>query len=126
MSFKEDHPKYKAYKSERKMYYADVPNSVWSPLESLIDEAGGVDREFLPRLVQEISTKSRAGNVRGGDAYEWIGYVVSKLRGRVSEPKVEEELEGLIQDLSRLLKDDWERTKAEISLWYWMKSKYRR
>ena len=56
---------------------------------------------------------------------------IEDLCGRVTDDvedweALEEELEGLIRDLSRLLKDDWERTKAEVSLRYWLMYKIKK
>ena len=62
------------------------------------------------------------------DKYIWNRIcVIENMCGRVTEDVqdwdiLEEELEKLIQDLSILLKDDWERTKNEVSLWYRVKN----
>ena len=63
------------------------------------------------------------------DRYLWKRIeIIEGLYGRVGEKnfidweKLEEELDGLIDDLSMLLKDDWERSKREVSLFYRLKS----
>ncbi|WP_027218674.1 hypothetical protein [Butyrivibrio fibrisolvens] len=88
MSFKEDHPNYKSYTSSSGLHYSDLPYRFsWSELESLIDEAGGPDREYLSKIVQLIARTVRAGNVDGGFAYQWIPHIVSTIKKRVDEGK---------------------------------------
>lgn len=87
MSFKEDHPNYQSYKSDH-LHYSDLPyNFSWSALESLVDEAGGPDRELLAKVVQKIAIKARAGSVSSGAPYQWIDHLVSMIRRQVSDGK---------------------------------------
>lgn len=104
MAFKEEHPKHKQYKTPSNLHFAEVPNnSTWTELESLIAEAGGQDRVYLPKIVQMIATKVRAGNVDAGFAYQWIPDIVSKLRQKVNEGKF-----YLFMDCLAILCDDGE------------------
>lgn len=90
MSFKEEHPDYKTYESSKMpcLFYANLPCGFqWSELESLVDEAGGPNRELLAKVVQKMATKVRAGSVSGGNPYDWIAYVITKMREKVREGK---------------------------------------
>ncbi len=103
MSFKEEHPNYKEYKSEQ-FYYSDVPYSFnWSELESLVEEAGGKEREPLAKIVQIIAKITRAGTISGWPSYDAIDFVVSKIRERVKEGKF-----YVLMDCLGILCDDGE------------------
>ena len=103
MSFKEDHPKYKTYKSEH-LHYSELPYQFsWDTLESLIDEAGGPDRESLATVVQKIATKARAGSVSTGTPYSWIEPLVSKIKKQVGDGKFD-----VLMDCLAILCDDGE------------------
>ena len=110
MSFKEDHPDYKKYSSAH-LHYSELPYSFsWSTLESLIDEAGGPDREFLAKIVQKIATKARAGSVSSGAPYQWIEHVVSKIREQVSGGKI-----YVLMDCLAILCDDGELSTETVN-----------
>lgn len=106
MSFLEDHPNYQSYKEPSGFYYDEVPSSAWTELESLIAEAGGPEREALARVVTEIATKVRAGNIESSFAYDNIPYVVSRLRRKAEDGKF-----YLFMDSLALLCED-----AELSI----------
>ena len=85
MAFIHEHPDYKDYISYHDYHYHDVPTSAWSEFESLIDMAGGPERESLSRVVQKLATKVGFGSVADGNPYQWIPDVVRKLRIKVQK-----------------------------------------
>ncbi len=87
MSFREDHPTYKSYKTPPGYHFHDVPYSCWSELESVIAEAGGDDNSVLAAVVINVARVARAGNVDAGLAHQFIPDVVSVLRRMVDEGK---------------------------------------
>lgn len=90
--------------------------------------------KVLTKLKVRINVHGLEDNASDrSDKYLWKRIrKVEGIYGRVGDQnlidwdKLEEELDGLINDLSKLLKDDWEHSKKEVSLWYrltsWMKS----
>lgn len=90
-------------------------------------------REVLAKLKVRINANGLLEDAtEKQDRHLWKRIqVIENLCGRVTEDvedwdKLEEELEYLIQDLSRLLKDDWERTKSEVGIRYWIAYKIKK
>lgn len=89
MSFIEDHPEYKQYISYGSLHFHSIPTSAWSEFESLVDKAGGPDRESLSKVVQMLATKVGYGNVADGYPYQWISDIVSKLRSKANNGRLD-------------------------------------
>lgn len=89
MSFIETHPNYKSYYGDGNLHYNDVPYSAWAEFESLVDEAGGSERETLGKVIQKLATKTGHGNVEETFAHQSIPDVASKLRKEVENGRFE-------------------------------------
>lgn len=87
MAFIDDHPDYKTYVSSNGNHYHDVPPSVWTPLESLVEEAGGYEGKDLVRVVSLLARKIRFGHVDPSFAFHAVPEVVSSIKKNVKAGK---------------------------------------
>lgn len=87
MAFLDDHPDYKTYTSTAENHLHDVPSSVWSPLESLVIEAGGYRGEKLFGVVSQLAINVQFGYVEPSFAYQTVPDVVSRIRKNVNAGK---------------------------------------
>lgn len=103
MAFLEEHPDYKEYDQSKGYLYYDVPYSAWSYFESLIEEAGGDNKECLFNILSKIAIKVRAGHVDSLFLNQQIPDVVSKIRSSVKAGKFH-----LFMDCLAILHDEGE------------------
>lgn len=103
MAFLDEHPSYKEYDQSKGYLYYDVPYSAWNYFESLIEEAGGDNKEYLYNVLSKIATKVRAGHVDALFVSQQIPDVVSKVRNSVKDGKFH-----LFMDCLAILHDEGE------------------
>ena len=119
---------------ERSRWREEIRNIAVEIEECKTSRRGDVGKVMTKLKVRINARGLEPGATDKSDKYLWTRIeTIEGIYGRKGEQhlidwdKLEEELDGLIDDLSRLLKDDWERSKKEVSLWYrltsWMKRK---
>ena len=83
MSFIDEHPDYQSYVSFKDYHFHDVPSTVWTPLESLVEEAGGDEGENLVRVVSLLARKIRFGHIDPSFACQAVPDIISSIRKKV-------------------------------------------
>lgn len=87
MSFIDEHPDYQSYVPFKDYHFHDVPSSVWTPLESLVEEAGGDEGENLVRVVLLLARKIRFGYIDPSFACQEVPNIISRIRKKVEDGK---------------------------------------